>query len=223
MGNGGMSVTRLKDLFNESTRDLQEKIDSLAALSGLGGRDGNDPVATNLETNNCLDSFTLHYYGGQYHRVPESWRFPNCGVFTVWRQWLVGDRVQQIPPLKVLKAFDVKRLDLIPLSDVELRCRAHTGRNANKRRPARKTLNDLQFLMKHIEVKVKDAGAWTDEHTLENVDAMYQVVASVFGPTGTSHNARATQARWSTFLNQIRKKLQKEREAREAEEEAEEA
>jgi hypothetical protein len=80
----------------------------------------------------------------------------------------------------------------------------------------------VQFLMKHMEGKVKEKGAWTDEHTLENVDAMYQVVASVFGPMGTSHNARATQARWSKFLNQIRKKLQKEREAREAEE-AEEA
>jgi hypothetical protein len=65
--------------------------------------------------------------------------------------------------------------------------------------------------MKYIEVKVKDAGAWTDEHSLENVDVMYQVVAGIYGGEGTSHNARATQARWSTFLNQIRKKLQRER------------
>jgi hypothetical protein len=79
-------------------------------------------------------------------------------------------------------------------------------------------LNDLQFLMKkHIEAKVKDAGAWTGIHTLENVDAMYQVVASVFGAEGTSCNACATQARWSTFLNQIRKKQQREREAQEGE------
>jgi hypothetical protein len=78
-------------------------------------------------------------------------------------------------------------------------------------------LNDLRFLMKYIKVKVKDAGAWTDKHSLENVDAMYQVVAGIFGGEGTSHNARATLARWSTFLNQIRKKLQREREAREAE------
>ncbi len=76
--------------------------------------------------------------------------------------------------------------------------------------------------MKYIEVKIKDAGAWTDEHSLENVDVMYQAVASVFGAGGTSRNARATQARWSTFLNQIRKKLQAEREAREAEEAEEE-
>jgi hypothetical protein len=76
-------------------------------------------------------------------------------------------------------------------------------------------INNIQFLMKHIEGKVKAAGAWTDEHTLENVDAMYQVVAS-FGAMGTSQNAGATQARWNTVLNQIRKKLHREREAQTA-------
>jgi hypothetical protein len=74
-------------------------------------------------------------------------------------------------------------------------------------------LYDLQFLMKHIKVEIKDAGAWIDVHTLENVNAMYQVVASVFDVEGTSHNACATQARWSTFPNQSRKKLQREWEA----------
>jgi hypothetical protein len=70
--------------------------------------------------------------------------------------------------------------------------------------------------MKHIKTRVKDAGAWTDVHSVETVDVMYQVVASVFGPKGTSHNARATHAHWSTFLNQVRKKLQKKREETEA-------
>jgi hypothetical protein len=37
-GNGGMSVTCLTNLFNESTEDLREKIDRLAGLSHLGGR-----------------------------------------------------------------------------------------------------------------------------------------------------------------------------------------
>jgi hypothetical protein len=48
---------------------------------------------------------------------------------------------------------------------------------------------------------------------LRNVDAMYQVVASVFGGTGTRQNARTTQARWNTFVNQIGKMLLREREA----------
>jgi hypothetical protein len=98
-------------------------------------------------------------------------------------------------------------------SEVKLCGWAITGCNANKRRPAGKTINDIQFLMKHIEGKVKAAGAWTGKHTLENVDAMYQVVACDFGAMGTSQNARATQAQWNKFLNQIRKKLQREREA----------
>ena len=109
---------------------------------------------------------------------------------------VVGGRPSQnIPPLRVLKACDVKHIDSVPLSEMELRGRAVTGRNANKRRPSRKTLNDLRFLMKYMETKIKDAGAWTDEHSLENVDVMYQAVASVFGAGGTSRNARAMQDR----------------------------
>jgi hypothetical protein len=72
------------------------------------------------------------------------------------------------------------------------------------------------FLMEYIEDRVKDEGAWTKDHTLENVDAMYQVVASTFGGTGTNRNARATHARsWSTFVNQIKMMRQREREAAE--------
>jgi hypothetical protein len=214
MGNGGMSVTRLTNLFNESTKDLQQKIDRLAGVSDLDGA-GGPTTGINLRRNE--NRFELHYHHGQYHRVPESWRFPNSGVFNVWRQWLVGDHVLNIPPLKFLKPFDVKFLDSIPLSELELRGRAKTGRNAYKRRPGRKTMGDIKYLMEHIEIKVKDAGAWTEDHTLEKVDAMYQVVASAFGGTGTNQNARATQARWNTFVNQIRKMRQQEREAAEAE------
>jgi hypothetical protein len=112
MGNGGINVARLTTIFNESTKDLQEKIDRLASLSGLNGAN-NPAAAPDLAANNQLDAFILHYYGGQYHRVPESWRFPNVGVFSVWRQRLVGDRVLNIPPMRVLKALDVKHLDVI--------------------------------------------------------------------------------------------------------------
>jgi hypothetical protein len=112
-------------------KGLQEKTDRLAGLLRLGGAD--HPATPNLAANNQLDAFILHYYRGQYHRVPKLWRFPNCEVFNVWRQWLVGDRVLNIPPLKVLKACDVKHVNLFPLSEVELHGRAITGRNANKR------------------------------------------------------------------------------------------
>jgi hypothetical protein len=55
-----------------------------------------------------------------------TFEYPNCGVFHAWRQWLVGNQVLTIPPLKVLKAHDVKHVDLFPLSEVELPGRAVT-------------------------------------------------------------------------------------------------
>jgi hypothetical protein len=111
---------------------LQEKIDRLAGLLRMGGADC--PATPNFgSNNNMLDALILHYYYGQYHQVPESWCFPNCGVFKVWRQWLVGDQVQNTPPLRVLKACNVKHINLIALSEVELRRQAVTGWNANKR------------------------------------------------------------------------------------------
>jgi hypothetical protein len=46
MGNGGLSVSRLTNLFNESTKDLQKKIDRLAGGLDLGGDE--DPANSNL-------------------------------------------------------------------------------------------------------------------------------------------------------------------------------
>jgi hypothetical protein len=51
-------------------------------------------------------------------------------------------------------------------------------------RPARKTMMlgwaTSNFLMEHIEDKVKDEGAWAADHTPENADAMHQLVASSY-------------------------------------------
>jgi hypothetical protein len=63
MGNGGMSVYWLTNLFNESTKDLQKKIGWFAGVSDLGGDD--DPANSNLRRNG--NTFELHFYGGQYH------------------------------------------------------------------------------------------------------------------------------------------------------------
>jgi hypothetical protein len=65
LGNGGMSVTWMTALFNESTKGLQEKINRLAGVLRLGEAD--DLPAANLAANNELDAFILHYYGRQFH------------------------------------------------------------------------------------------------------------------------------------------------------------
>jgi ribosomal protein L32E len=61
----------------------------------------------------------LHYYGNKYHRVPKEWRFPRCGAHDLWRQWWVGDSLQNIPPLVYIEYEDVKHLNLLPPSKFE--------------------------------------------------------------------------------------------------------
>ncbi len=40
--------------------------------------------------------------------------------------------------------------------------------------------------MKRIKVEIKDAGAWTDVHSLKHIDAMYQVVVDIFVAEGNT-------------------------------------
>jgi hypothetical protein len=82
MGNGGMSVTWLTNfnLFYESTKDLQKKIDRLSGVSDWDGA-GGGPAAGTLRQNE--NHFELHCHEGQCHRVAESWRVLNSGVFNV--------------------------------------------------------------------------------------------------------------------------------------------
>jgi hypothetical protein len=64
--------------------------------------------------------FMVHIYGGKIHRVPKDWRFPRCGILDFWRQWWVGDKMRNIPPLRRIRFSDVEHIDLRPLSNFEL-------------------------------------------------------------------------------------------------------
>jgi hypothetical protein len=71
----------------------------------------------------------------------------------LWQTWLLGDTVQNVPPLHMLSANDVAHLVALPLE------------RGTRRRPARKkTLSDIRYLINYVESKVREAGQWTEEH-----------------------------------------------------------
>jgi hypothetical protein len=76
-------------------------------------------------------------------RLPQDWRFPSVGVLMLWQTWLLGDTVQNVPPLHMLSANDVAHLDALPLEQ------------RTRRRHARKTLSDVRYLMNYVESKVR--------------------------------------------------------------------
>jgi hypothetical protein len=102
--------------------------------------------------------------------------------------------------LKILTSNDVVHLDALPLAAGE------------KRHPARKVLADLQFVMTYIEMKVREADRWTDEHTATSIAQMFRAVEHYFIITSSncSHNQRDSQIKWQTMVQLLRKKQRQE-------------
>ena len=108
------------------------------------------------------------------------------GVLDCWRQWWIGDTVQNMPLLQNSKASDLAHLDKIPLSAEEMHGRA--GKHQAKHCPTRKIYSDMAFLMNYITKKVVANGAMADVITVSSVDAMYMGLSEEFG--GGTWNAR---------------------------------
>jgi hypothetical protein len=148
--------------------------------------------------------YELHVYGGSLHRLPADWRIPRCGVHGLWRQWWIGDDVRQIPPLRILTIKDLKHLEKIPLSDVELQRKV--GKNKANRRDMTKVLCDMKFLMNHITTLVTAAGLLENEITLSSVDHMFQAVSGRLILSGV----RDSQKMWMTVVREVRTKIKEQ-------------
>ena len=190
LSGGSLTEQRLRQIFDGFSPDIREQLRHV----GEGAENTEDVDAQRIETG---QGYRWHYFDGQFHRVPKDWRFPCIGVLDAWKQWWIGDSVQGIPPLRMLDSKDLEFLDGIPLSEEEQHGR--TGPNKNRRRPARKTLCDLKFLMMYITDKVVGAGRFADVITMASVVDMFSVVATEFG------GARNSQKKWHTISQEIRR------------------
>ena len=84
-----------------------------------------------------------------------------------------------------------------------------TGTNNVKRRPSRKMLNDLTFLMQHITSKVSEKGSLPAAIAVSSVDEMFKVVE--VESHGTAANSSNLQKKWATVAREIRCKSRDER------------
>ena len=115
----------------------------------------------------------------------------------MWQHWLLGDPEQSVPPLKSLNGGDVVHLDNIPLPAGE------------RRRPARKSLSDLKFLMAD---KVVAEGTWEDppNENLATVTTMYGLIVQqylVVRDDNPRHARRDPHMKWQTLVHIIRSRI----------------
>mmetsp|Transcript_20614 Transcript_20614/g.44607 ORF Transcript_20614/g.44607 Transcript_20614/m.44607 type:complete len:108 (-) Transcript_20614:172-495(-) len=56
------------------------------------------------------------FHGTSRCRVSSTWRFPRGGMYSIWKQWWLGDSVKGVPPLCMLDARDMEFLDYAALT-----------------------------------------------------------------------------------------------------------
>ena len=110
-----------------------------------------------------------------------------------------------MPPLKLLHAKDLEHLDDLPVSEEEQHGR--TGLNKERRRPTRKILYDMTYLMNYITEKVTARNGIPLAITNSSVLVMFELVEAEF------HGGRNSQKRWSTVLNEVQKAAREHRRA----------
>jgi hypothetical protein len=144
--------------------------------------------------------YKWHMYKGTFHRVPSTWRFPRCGLQSLWRQWWIGDQQRQIPPLKFLQYSDVKHIDGVPLEQIEKTRKV--GPYQNNRRLISIILTDMRFLCQYM-CKLVETKMGTIEQMINiaAVDQMFALIQSEMLPKD-----RDRQKQWLTVVRQIRQR-----------------
>ena len=151
---------------------------------------------TRPECNRILDvaasprnGYESYMWGGALHLVPEDFRFPDGDVLLAWQYWCCGNPACAYPPLRLLKSSDMATKNL------------------------RRRLCDFQFLMYQLEEKLKEDDAWilqTAPLSIQQANNMFQIASTVLDlnqfTTNGSRKRRASQVKWRTMVNLMRKK-----------------
>ena len=169
---GGAGFTsRIENMFTSFDRRLEQT---------LGRVGGGATVVNEEEENGSL--FMMHRWGGFYHRLPEDWKFPVCGVVQVIQHWYLPDHKNKIIPIKSLSVKDVK----------------HVPRG-------RQFLNELSYFSKVMERLAQEEGAmWEGEATQEKLHPFIQeVTKKIFALNQRSKRPHTIS--WSTYVKKCKK------------------
>ena len=186
---------------------FEERLKTLSEIRryGLGGPVPTQPATDQrATTGNAAVGYTLHFYNGKYHRVPQGWRLPTGTAKSLWVAFNCGDTVNNVPPLRILTAADVKHLDDLPLPQ------------GKKCRKGRQTLCDINTLCKYIEGLATEIDVFRHAMSRNAAGECFDKVATVANGL-LSSNRRSAQISWQTILKAVRKVLKAQRAAQSTE------
>ena len=149
----------------------------------------NNEIVEN-ETNNESDKssshkteLNFHFYNGQFNYLPNGWVVPNLKFQSFVTMWLLGDKANRVPPLKILQAKDVK----------------HLGKRAYKK------LNEMKDLARAVRRAGMITGFWKDNFRwdLQKVTLLVESILKFFKYESNviGHNRRFEHLSWKSIHN----------------------
>lgn len=100
--NGVIPVTMQH--FQDFRESLLREIRSNPTISHLPSSSGSNEVSETVSD----DYYPLYYWGGKYHRIPESFTLNAMSVQNIWDVWHYGDKTKAeiIPPIRLIDPKD---------------------------------------------------------------------------------------------------------------------
>jgi hypothetical protein len=83
---GTLTEEQVTVIMNNFLKEVNEQ---LKRIEGIGTETVPAAATERVETGT---GYAWHMYKGSFHRVPDEWRFPRCGLQSLWRQWWIGDQ-----------------------------------------------------------------------------------------------------------------------------------
>jgi hypothetical protein len=127
----------------------------------------------------------MHEWGGRLHPVPQSFQLPSGSTRAAFLEYCCGNAELCYPPLRLLTPLDMPTLNV------------------------RKRWSDYLFLMRKVEVLLKQRGAWLPMPTADQAGRMFDAAADAVGvPATTTKNRkrRTQQLQWPTVASLLRGK-----------------
>lgn len=194
LANNSMSSYQIRNIVDERLSNGLERYHTLLReeLRRFAANASGAPIieTSTLPTNNSQSTpgarFQAHYYNGGFHRLPLGYAYPKGTIRDLWRRWNVGDTVNNVPPLKILKREDFQNVE-------------------GAKRDYRKIYYDLKLVCTHIESQLQASGVDLSSISSDNewIGLLDTVATRENGLV--AGNNRASQTQWRSVVRKITK------------------
>nr|MDA3834232.1 hypothetical protein [Spirochaetales bacterium] len=191
VANGTISEHRIRTIINTTQEQFYDRL-----FQRLNNHQSTNLEATSQQNQSAQrGGFAPHYHHGKYWRLPANFGFPKGTARDLWRRWNVGDTVNNVPPLRCLKAKDFKFMDGVA-----------------GQRPARKVFNDMKSVCDFIDSLAKENGVdcCVEALSLAQCFDIFDKVATVDNGLSANSNRKA-HTQWRTAIRNIQRIRQKSR------------